>query len=174
MQKITTFAELKARLETAKVGGQFASVTICTDWKLNQYPTDGTEKVKRNLSPIKVTRYTFNFAESYKKAKAKAEGCSVDEVEIDNSLGWVHDVPNVLKHREASPNKHNIIVMPKQGKLIGYYNDGVKLTEAQIEYCKHYVSNAKKGEAPKYIAPYVSNITELVIDKVTYSVAISE
>lgn len=173
MQKITTFAALKAMLLAAKNGGQFASVTIRTDWKLNQYPTDGTERVKRTMSPVKVVRYTFNFAESYKKAKAKQEGVSLDEVEIDNSLGWQHDVANVLKHRESYPDKHYIIVMPKQGKTIGYYNDGIELTEAQIEYCKHYVP-MKKGEAPIYIAPSVCNIVELVIGKTTYEVAISE
>lgn len=171
MQKITSFAELKAMLETAKNGGQFASVTIRSEWKLNQYPTDGSERVKRNFaSPTKEVRYTFNFAEWYKKSKAKAEGVAIEDIHLDNSLGWRYDVERLLKHRESTPNRHNIVVMPKQGKVLGYYYGDEKLSDEQIAICKHYEAK----ENLKYIAPYVDKITELVIGKNTYSVAISE
>jgi hypothetical protein len=96
MAKIFTLDELTAILKAAKSksGGQYVTIYCESDYKMNKFPTDGSERVriKDGFQPRKRYCIKYHFGQDYDKMMSKLLG--TDHVSHDDNRE--HLVENVL------------------------------------------------------------------------------
>ena len=144
MAKIFTLDELTAMLKAAKSksGGQYVTIYCESDYKMNKFPTDGSERVriKDGFQPRKRYCIKYHFGQDYDKMMSKLLG--TDHVSHDDNRE--HLVENVLM-RFKSTGSVNFIAIPENIKRIGVLLDGKPISDEDMAYAEHYKSPRKKS-----------------------------
>ena len=168
---ICTISDLINVLNTAKCGGQFATVTAETEMTLRVNPTDGWDGGKRDKSkPIPTNRFTisYHFGQDYERAMAKALG--VEDYEGQHREGKVTLIPNLLYKWETTGNYVMAFIVADR-TYIGRFVEGRPITDEENEYYNHY-KPISGNEVVMYRTIGVHNITRLAIGGVEYLVDI--
>lgn len=168
-RKIFFESDLIAILAAAKAGGQFVTIYAETDVKLNKFPTDGSEKIRidSNFVPRHAFSVTFNFAEDYEKAMAKAMG--VDSYEAHDS-NRRHLIKNVVVEYISTGNKCLIYIV-KNYKNLGYSLNGREMTAEEIAYMDRYKSKSKDSGLVPYRNVGLKNVKRIAIGGEVYVTA---
>lgn len=141
-------SEMTFAVEESKRSGQFITLYIEKPVDLAAFPTDGSEKIRRDKSfqPQKAYQVQLHFSADYEKAMAKALG--VDEYHKSADTNRETIVPNVLM-RYISTNNVCFVHMPTQYLNKRYMNEyGEPLSEEQVAYMNHYKKAAKAEILP--------------------------
>jgi hypothetical protein len=159
MAKIFSIEQLTAFLKAAKskAGGQYVTLYCESDYRMNKFPTDGSERVriKDDFQPRKRYTIKYHFGEDYDKKMSKLLG--VDYKSSDDNRE--HLVENVLM-RFKSTGTACFIAMPEARKSLGVYLNGQPISEEDLAYAKRYKA---KSNPSMYLNIGVKNVYEIHI-----------
>ena len=168
-QVIKSLKQLVSVLSVAKCGGQFVTYTIVKPVTMNVFPTDGSERERRdpNFVANYEQRFQINYGTDYDKQMAKKLGLDSYEAHDSNSE---HIVPNVLKVLKSTGNVCFISIEPKEIEKHYIGADGQLLSESELAYMRRYKAKPSVGVLPyftisaKYIKRIALNNAEYIVD----------
>lgn len=171
MKKIFSVSELVAVMKAAKAGGQYVTLYGESDYKMNKFPTDGSERIriKDNFQPRKRFSVKFHFGQDYEKTMAKVMG--VDDYTASDS-NRIHLVDNVIM-QYVSTGTTCFIYMPESYTDKGMFLNGQPISDEDKEYAQHYKAKVSPSKIP-YRNIGVKNISEIHIGKEVYECCIGQ
>ena len=170
MKKIFSVSDLVGILKSAKCGGQYVALYGESDYKLNKFPTDGSERIriKDGFQPRKKFVVKFHFGEDYERKMSKMLG---EEYKASDK-NRIHLVKNVLM-QFASTGTTCVIYMPESYTDNGIYLNGQPISEEDLAYAKRYKSPTK-ASAIEYRNLNVTNVERIAVGGETYEVCIGQ
>lgn len=171
-QVIDTLDKLVRVLKSAKCGGQYVTFTIVKSVTMNTFPTDGSEKERRdpNFVANYEMKFQVNYGTNYDKQMAILLGTDSYEAHDSNSI---HIVPNVLKVLKSTGNVCFISIKPKilDTKYIGA--NGEQLSESEMAYMQRYKAK-RSGSALPYFSISAKYFKRIAINNQEYIVDIDD
>lgn len=158
MKKIFSVDELVATMKAAKAGGQYVTLYGESDYRMNKFPTDGSqrERIRDGFQPRVKFSVKFHFGEDYEKRMSKITG---EDYKASDS-NRIHLVKNVIM-QFVSTGTTCFIYMPESYKPLGMYLDGEVISDEDRAYAKRY--QAKSNSDSFYRNLNVKNIEKIVI-----------
>jgi len=173
--ELHTCSELVNVLTTAKEqekrGGEFTAVYGVSDYRMNKFPTDGSEKIRisDDFSAKNNFHVVFHFSQDYEKTMAKVLGLESYDAHDSNR---VHIIPNVLMQYVSTGNIC-LIYMPENYVYDGLTVNGHTATEEEKAYAERYKAKRSASTLP-YRTLGVKNITKVVIGQTEYICKITD
>jgi hypothetical protein len=160
--KITSVEQLAQMLKDAKCGGQFITINVLKAAEMNVFPTDGSEKIRRNPDFAVFESYGVqaHYTEDYEKKMAKALGVENYEAHANNR---VHIVKNALMQYTTTGNIC-FIYLPTDYlnyRLVGA--NGEPLSAKEIAYYERYKKPKSKGGIIEYRNVGIANIKSIAM-----------
>ncbi len=171
MAKIFSVDELVAIVKSAKAGGQYVALYGESDFRMNKFPTDGSERVriKDNFQPKKRFCVKFHFGQDYEKTMAKAMG--VDSYTASD-CNRTHLVDNVIM-QYISTGTTCFIYMPESYIDGGMWLNGQPISDEDKAYAMRYKAKSNAA-AVTYRTLNVKNISRIAIGGEVYDICISQ
>ena len=160
--KITSVEQLAQVLKDAKCGGQFVTLNIVKAADMNVFPTDGSEKIRRNPDFVAFNSYSvqLHYSEDYEKKMAKALGVESYEAHASNR---VHIVKNALMQYTTTGNIC-FIYLPTEylnSQVVGA--NGEPLNAKDLAYYNRYKSPKRKSGIVEYRNVGIANIKSIAM-----------